>query len=331
VQWIFVAVCTVLVLAGVRFAIRFLALGVLALPVVLLVPIDPLWPLGEIFIAMCTQLILAIGFLLFIFRLRWIQSLFPAALVVLILLDLLGDSSLLKSGLMSYSVMEGARYYGIGNEYGGALIGALLALACFHPARRGFVVAALLVSAILAGLPQYGANLGVMVGGLAAAAGFAAYAVHRGRKLIIGGAAVAIVAAIAVLLLFDYLRGAESQSHLGRALSGGIVSIAARKLSLNLYLVTHSPWSLALSTAAGAIWLIRRRFPNPEQGPAVAGLIAGATALFIFNDSGVVAAACCVLPVWAAIVLTSIGSHRLSNIGGEGGHDSDRGSAAASA
>ena len=49
-------------------------------------------------------------------------------LLLFLLLDLATGSRLLQSAWMSYSVVEGARFYGIGNEYMGVAIGVACVL-----------------------------------------------------------------------------------------------------------------------------------------------------------------------------------------------------------
>jgi hypothetical protein len=212
---------------------------------------------------------------------------------------------------MSYSVMEGARYYGIGNEFAGAAVGAMMVLAAHLAVTgRGRLAAAAAMAglAVTIGLPAFGANLGGMIGALSAA-GIAAAVWWRGRVRAVDLIYVAVAIGVGLILLVavDLMRGGGPQSHIGRAFEGGsIVNIAIRKLQLNLYLLTHSIWSLCLAASCISIGLLWRwglgsivRNDRALLG-AAAGVTAGAAALLVFNDSGVLAAAECLLIAWAA-------------------------------
>jgi hypothetical protein len=218
-----------------------------------------------------------------------------AALVGVLLADLLIGQNLIRNAWMSYSVMEGGRYYGIGNEYSGAALGAICALALLMRERfqAKWIAPALALSGILMGLPAFGADAGALAACfLAAAAAFAVSA--RGRKgvlLFIAGAAAGVIIT-ALIALAD--AGGAAQSHIGRAASnGGIGGIIYRKAALNTYLLFHSKWTLCLIAAGVGLWLLRKRpdFRERRTLAAHAALFTGAAAMLVLNDSGVVAAA----------------------------------------
>lgn len=257
-----------------------------------------------------------------IIALRWPDSILRIAMVALgtlvagVVLDLLIGGVLLRQAWMSYSMMEGARYYGIGNEYAAAVFaGALLCSYAFLQGTTRWklpaVLVLLLTLALLIGMPAFGANAG---GCLAALAGFgvAGWLWMRGRLHLRDIIALLVVACLLVFLVLvaDLLRGAEHQSHIARAITGGesIANILWRKLSLNFYLLFHSPWSLSLLSSATGVWLL---FRHPESslrplmkqdriayGTAM-GALTGVIALLVFNDSGVVAAAEAMMLFWA--------------------------------
>ena len=73
---------------------------------------------------------------------------------------------------------------------------------------------------------------------------------------------------LGVLVLLDMRHAAGEQSHLARAFVGGsgnILAIAQRKLSLEGYLLLHSPWSLALLCASGTFWAWAGRTRNNQS------------------------------------------------------------------
>jgi hypothetical protein len=235
------------------------------------------------------------------------------ALVAVVALDLIMEGLLLRQAWMSYSVMEGARYYGIGNEYVGAVFGAMMALSVV--ALRGeriwrwpIAAGVWLALSVIIGLPQLGANAGGFLG-TAVGCGVAALVWWRGR--IRGRDVLALTAAVcllmAALLALDLARGGAEQSHIARAVTGGgsVLNIAARKAMLNGYLLFHSPWTLGLLAAAYGLWVTWCTAPPAGRADRGmwAGLAAGATALFLLNDSGVVAAAECLLVAYSGIRL----------------------------
>ncbi|WP_395094515.1 hypothetical protein [Armatimonas sp.] len=198
--------------------------------------------------------------------------------------DLLLGSPLLERLPFSYSVTEAARFYGIGNDAAGFLIGCALA--------AGFEAPALLAVALAIGVPSLGANNGCF---LAALVGIAAQAV--GKLPVKKRLMAAFVALLGISLLFlglahwDASRGVGVQTHLGQAVSGervGVIMLIGRKLAMNGHLLVSSPWSLLLLTSG--ILLARRR--------AGGDLIAGGAALAL-NDSGVLAAATLLFPLAA--------------------------------
>lgn len=237
-----------------------------------------------------------------------------AGTVLAISLDQLLGGPLAQYALLSYSPVAGSRFYGLGNEYMGVLIGAGimaagLTLAGGRDRVRLPVIAALFVLLIvIMGAPNLGTNVG---GTLAAVAGFGvAWFFFAERRLsartalVIGGTALAVLGVLAVL---DALRAPGAQSHLGRLVvqvgRGGFtpfVEVVQRKLAMNLKLIRFSGWSrvavFALAAmAATAVFPAGRGKVLAARDPYVAKAIwaslAGAIAALVFNDSGVVAAA----------------------------------------
>jgi hypothetical protein len=213
----------------------------------------------------------------------------------------------MKSSLLAACGMSGIRFYGIGNEYEGILVGA--SLGCAFMLRWGLarVLVAGAVVSVLLGLGLLGANAGGVITSVTAF-GAAAFVV-TGRRLNvwrIGLAATCGVAAAFMFAALDRVLAADGASHLGRALgaaqSGGahtILDIAARKALMNLGILATWPAVTAVVVIGGFATLVATRMRDdlaalasvcPEwrawQGPTV---VACATA-FLFNDTGVVAA-----------------------------------------
>lgn len=273
-----------------------------------------------------------------------------ALLVVAILLDLLTGSRLLQQAWMSYSVVEGARFYGIGNEYMGAVIGAACILASalslrqrspvetsepqtpdepfptpfpsverstIPPARKRTPQTVWMVvsySLILVVMAAFGAKVGA-IPSAGIAFGVVLLILYRGRlrprDMALLLAVVGLLLATAGLL--DLRHTAAQQTHFARALTGAggdtLIGIARRKLSLEGYLLLHSPWSATLAVCVLALGWLRRTQPlsllkDNEQDARItravsSGLACGAVASLLGNDSGVTAAALILLYGWA--------------------------------
>lgn len=216
-----------------------------------------------------------------------------------------------------YSLVGGARYYGIGNEYMGILLGAatvalggLLQRLAVPRGKATLMMAAGLGSlVVLLGSSGMGANFG---GALAAAVttvvavgALQEEPLRLGRRVILpAGAAVALTAA--VVMTADLLSRGEP-SHMGLALqrlAAGdwttLWDIVRRKGAVNLRLMRWTIWNRVFLVTLGVMVLVvarpagmyRRLVKHyPYLGSALAAAVAGSIAALVFNDSGIVAAA----------------------------------------
>ena len=237
--------------------------------------------------------------------------LFSAVIVV----DQLLGAPLSATGFFSYSVLLGARFYGMGNEasallFGASLVGVALLFdqwpeSRFAQAGRVWGLPVLgAVVIVFAAAPFWGANVGVAVWALA---GFAcAWALMNGKRIGIKSvlaAAALIVVVVAALAAVDLLGGGET-THLARALTsasqGGtseLWSIVARKAETNLRVLGSTNWSWVLVAALAFLGFARfrpgndyRRFVAENRSfnaAIVASLVAGALAM-LTEDSGIV-------------------------------------------
>jgi hypothetical protein len=235
------------------------------------------------------------------------------ALAVALVVDLVTGSRLLQQAWMSYSVVEGARFYGIGNEYMGAAIGAICILtAAGGERRRNLPALAILLGAMLIvamGAPSWGAKVGA-IPSAGAALGIAALVRTRGgvRGRDVAALALAIALLFGAAALFDLSRAAGSRSHLALALTGGGGSpgqVLARKLAMEGGLLLRSPWSGTLLACCACIVWLRRRMPAVRKCDgvrvAVAGCAAGACVSLALNDAGLLAATLIMLFGWAFV------------------------------
>lgn len=257
---------------------------------------------------------------------RWELPLL-GALVLLLLGDLSSGGHLLRWSPLGHSVALGARYYGIGNELAGLLLGVTLLLpfaacsAARHAprARRraawaGVALYGLVIAAV--GSPVLGANFG---GALAAALVFAlAVPVLLGLRARVRHVALALGVLLLAGMLFalwDARRPPEAQSHVGRLIAaarhdrGAPLARALAGKAQTAARVTFSLWGLLLlGELVVGLWLLRRATlpdpsdpsPLPERGLRL--LLPAAAGMLLFNDSGVIGAALALalLPAGAA-------------------------------
>jgi hypothetical protein len=255
-----------------------------------------------------------------------------AVTFITLVADVAAGSHLQLNGLLGYDAIVAGRFVGVGNlgfallSTTGLLLAAALAPAAGRRARpddRRRVTAAvtLLLGAVVVGIdgaPQLGRDLG---GVLAAVPAFLLLAllltgarVSAARLAAILGAAVAVVAALAVL---DWRRPADRRTHLGRfvqqLLDGDAWTVISRKAGANLGILTGSVLSLLLPVALlAALWLVRPGglLRGRARGPELrGGLLAVALDLALgaaVNDSGVaVPAAAAALLVPLLVVLAA--------------------------
>lgn len=248
-----------------------------------------------------------------------------ATIVIVMMVDLLRGAPLMSSSVASYNVVEGARYYGIGNELMGTILGAAIAgLGMALSGRGASKRLATLLSIIVFGAVLVfvaAPTLGAKVGGALAmtpAMVVTFLAIRRWRPSFRGVLLVVLATLVVVVGMFamDAMRGGVAQSHAGRTVgmltggdASGIIDIFQRKLALNFMLVVTSVWSrlLGLCLAGSAVlfcWGRRAgKVLSTYESAAVLGCSVGTAGAFIFNDSGVVAAGTCVVFLWAVLVL----------------------------
>ncbi len=235
---------------------------------------------------------------------------------------------LIQQSFLGYDPIKGARYYGIGNEYMGVVLGSsILACAAWLEKRStdsrklrlgvGLFFVALL---IFFAAPFWGTNAG---GALASAVGFSVaylrfFQARWDRGTFFKMAGLAILGLLILVALNRWLPG-QHPSHIGRALQfleGGnleeITHIINRKLEMNLKLIRVSSWGkvFLLSLLAMAVLSVRPagglrqlidRYPQLFNG--FTAILAGSLAALAFNDSGIVSAATAVIYVVMPVMI----------------------------
>lgn len=260
-----------------------------------------------------------------------------------IIVDALAGAGLMKHSVLGYDPIGGARFYGIGNEYMGALVGSLIVgcgllldwvgmraqIRAGTPGRRKLAWLIFFVFAsgvaVLA-LPAIGANIG---GTCAAIAGFGvAYALFIRKS--VTWFQVTILVSLGILLIMaiasvDARLAGGPLSHWGKTFlwvreSGIQVLLDAvrRKGSMNLKLLRYTIWTRAFLVFVAALIFIRIRPVGLAQkiltgrpgfrAALSACLVAGGVSL-ITNDSGIVSAA--LITMYPALVLLGLASQEV--------------------
>ncbi len=251
--------------------------------------------------------------------------LLPAALIVS---DVLNGSPGMRFSALEMGVMMGSRFYGIGNEYMGALVGlttiGLGAIIQLNPTRGRLAALLAVFVTLVIGLGCWGANWG---GSITAAIGFVALwllCLPRIKARHLAAGLLLIAASIIVPGLLDLLAAPENRSHIGVSaaalLSGhadGLLDTIARKLAIILKVIRFAPWSVGAALLCAVVFWLQLRAGAPARralagqraltAGIVAALIAGAAAMVV-NDSGPAAGFGAILAALGAVVFLATGA-----------------------
>lgn len=234
---------------------------------------------------------------------------------LLLTIDIMSGSGLIKMSFLGYDPIIGARYYGVGNEFMGILIGASMVFATAildrYNANKGLSIIVFVIVTIAIGFPKFGANVG---GTIAATFAFAFVMLKIFNSRLRFAHYVYIISAVFGFVLFIALVDlyfVESSSHLANAIkqintSGPnvIYSIIKRKISMNLKLFGTTIWSKVLISSLvflgvlfyrpfGISKKIFDRYRNLSKG--LLGILIACIVSFLVNDSGVVASATAII------------------------------------
>lgn len=258
-------------------------------------------------------------------------GLISLATVVAIASDVLRGSWLMRFSYLGYDPIGGARFYGLGNEFMGIFVGAtILSWAVFCQklklgssarALGGLVVFGLALMII--GAPMLGTNVGGAICGVFAFG--STWLAFREQKIGWRGLfslAIALALILALLILVDQAQPTTEQSHIGQTVLlfrrdgfRALWLIIVRKLAMNFKLLRYSIWSKALIGAivamgASFIWpskfIFWLRKTHPLISKGIGGVVIGSVAAFVFNDSGVVAAATCLYFASTTLLLLAL-------------------------
>jgi hypothetical protein len=171
--------------------------------------------------------------------------------------------------LLGGSALDGVRFFGLGNSYAGLLLAGSVLVAALLPPIAGLTL--LLLSALFAGLPFLGADLGGGVTMFAVAGLWYGLRVRRSAGWAAGGAAIGALAGTALLVVAHRFLPPEP-THVTRAVEesgglAGIVEVFVDRLRLNLEVTAATPaiWP-ALAGIPVALWVALTRL-GPFRPP----------------------------------------------------------------
>ena len=243
----------------------------------------------------------------------------------LIIIDCVIGTPLMKSGIMSYDAINGARYYGVGNEYEGVTIAsavfALAVLLNYKKISKWLAVVLSLVILITSAMPSMGANVGGAISECVAYLLFILliFDVKLDLKkiIMIGVATVLVVVAFAGL---DFLMGSESHlsvftNQIIQEGPAAIINTFGRKIQMNMKLAKSSVWvnilivSIVIIGAlifkpSGHFKKIHDRYPMIFKG-FMASFV-GCIVTLLVNDSGIVAASTAAIYILIPLIIISI-------------------------
>lgn len=263
--------------------------------------------------------------------------------VVTLLIDQWLGAPLSFVGLFGYSPLLGARYYGLGNEMAGLILGSMLVAVTLmidtwrdarwtaHLRVWGWPVIGVVILATSAA-PFWGANIGTIA--WMTVAFIVGWLMLQGRRVWTWRNLAIIVALVAVILAgviaIDLAGAPGTETHLGRAVfgtrSGGLASfwtIVVRKAETNLRVLGRTNWTwllVAVLTLLGYMrWRPRGEFAAmlreyPAFSAAVAASLFGGVAGYFTEDSGIIIPALLLIPVGVSVLYLMLSQYKPSAV-----------------
>ncbi len=250
---------------------------------------------------------------------------------VIIVVDTFLNNPLMKVSILGYDPIAGARFYGIGNEYMGFLLGSTAIgtsalLEMFKKQEKLLKFICLLIYLIVLftlAMPFLGTNVGGAMAGFICF-GSLSILLFKGKISLkdLNYIVIMLIAFLVLLFVYDGARPQDLQSHIGQTSLiiknkniFSLLPIFKRKLLMNFKLIKYSNWTLVLF---GIIIVLGILFKWPvgifkeifcQYKYMYYGFIAGTLGVlgsFAFNDSGVVAAATFMIPIGMSLILLNI-------------------------
>ena len=227
--------------------------------------------------------------------------------IIFIFLDLILKGELSRYSVLSHDPIIGARYFGIGNEMVGILLGSVSIIAGYlfnKYSSRILPICLFFISIVVVGHPKLGANVG---GTMALIIAFLYYIMEVLNKNInIRSLAIIGTTIIIVILIMGYIdiKINPNPTHLGKTLvllkEDGLSvanNIIFRKILMNIKLIGSSFWTNLLLLDITIYTLLFNFFNIKENSIGtniLMGLmagIAGSIGGFLLNDSGIILSA----------------------------------------
>ncbi|MGX4598895.1 hypothetical protein [Faecalimicrobium sp. JNUCC 81] len=253
------------------------------------------------------------------------MAFFSIITILVIAFDSIFGTYLMKSSIMSYDAIIGARYYGMGNEYQGIAIGSaifgLAVLLDYKKIPKWAIAVLSLIILITTASPAMGANVGAAISECVAylLLVLLIFDVKLDLKkvILLGMAAVGVVVVFAAI---DIISGSESHlsGFVKQIMLNGpseIVQTFGRKIQMNLKLAQTSVWVNILLAGVGIIGvlifrptrhfrLIANKYPFIFKG-FIATMV-GCVVTLLVNDSGIIAAATASIYILIPLIIISI-------------------------
>ncbi|MEC9489237.1 MAG: hypothetical protein UMV23_07140 [Halanaerobium sp.] len=237
--------------------------------------------------------------------------------ILVIIIDLITGQHLLRSSLLGYCPIIGARYYGMGNEFMGIFLGQGIILAGLlmdYDINRGRNILLLLpVLVVFSGLPILGANFGGMLTAFLTSLVFLVLVspgVLENKARVLWGGVLGGGIVVAGLIVFD-LKSALP-SHFGLTIHKFIAigpaylwEVIRRKVAMNIKLLRWTIWTRVLLAFMLTLLILlkkpigvlkRLQAERPFFMSALKSVLLGSLITMLVNDSGVVAAATMLFP-----------------------------------
>ena len=251
---------------------------------------------------------------------------FALITILVIVIDCIFGTYLMKNNIMSYDAIIGARYYGVGNEYEGVSIASpIFAFAILLNYNKKLpkwsIIIASIVILITSAYPTMGANVGGAISQTAAYLLFIMLIFNIKldfKKVVL--ICLSVVGVVGIFAFLDIVSGSES--HLGlfvqQILLNGpstIIQIFARKIGMNVKLAQTSVWVNILLVGIFIIGIfiikppkqfrmIDKRYPMIFKG-FIASMV-GCIVTLLVNDSGIVAASTASIYILIPLIIISI-------------------------
>ncbi|WP_066639795.1 hypothetical protein [Desulfolucanica intricata] len=267
------------------------------------------------------QLLMVLGLIyLFLSRINisfnYKIALFAMLTSIGILVDTLAGSRLVMNSPLGYDPLVGARYYGLGNEFTGVLIGSTIIgiASIFQELKRHgkrlftFAVAYFIFLTYVLYSPSLGADAGGLIVAVISLGFFSLRLLGkrvRRKDIILLGLFTFLLLILGAFadLVFNQSRG----SHIGQAFSlviqgnwTEIGNIISRKIAMNIKLINYTIWTRVMLASLAVLGLLiyrpvgffkRMEDANPYLKKGFEAILVAGVVGFLVNDSGIVQAA----------------------------------------